>query len=84
MCNVQAVTITKAEGAKVRGEPTTIGMADLKLNRYATSWQQHLSDKLTALFKLRRARWYGAISFEIRRSMGGSVATSLIQTISKT
>jgi len=37
MCNVQAVTITKAEGAKVRGEPTTIGMADLKLNRYATT-----------------------------------------------
>jgi len=36
-----------------------------------------LSDKLTALFELHHVRQYGAISFEIRRSMGGSVVTSL-------
>jgi len=32
---VQAITITKTQGAKSRGEPTTIGMADLKPIRYA-------------------------------------------------
>jgi len=35
-----------------------------------------LSDKLTASFKPRHARWYGRMSIEIGRSMGGSVATS--------
>ena len=38
-----------------------------------------LSDKLTALFELRHARWDGRINFETGRSMGGSVATSLKQ-----
>jgi len=33
---VQAVTITKTQGAKVRGEPTTVGMADLRRIRYVT------------------------------------------------
>jgi len=37
--------------------------------------RRHLTDKLTALFKLHHTRQYGGISFEIR-SMGGSVATS--------
>jgi len=32
---VQAVTITKMQGTKLRGEPSTIGMADLKPIRYA-------------------------------------------------
>ena len=36
-----------------------------------------LSDKLTALFELSHARRYSPISFKIRISMGGSVATSL-------
>jgi len=35
-----------------------------------------LSNKLTALFEPRHARQYGSISFEIRRSMGDSAATS--------
>jgi len=35
-----------------------------------------LSDKLTALFELRHARRCGPISFEVRRSMGGSTTTS--------
>jgi len=34
--NVQAVPIMKMQGAKMRGEPTTIGIADLKLTCYAT------------------------------------------------
>jgi len=34
--NVQAVTLMKMQGAKIRNEPTTIGMADLKRIRYAT------------------------------------------------
>jgi len=38
--------------------------------------QRQLSDKVTALFELHHARRYGQISFEIGRSMGGSVATS--------
>ena len=38
--------------------------------------QCQLSDKVMALFELRHARRYGQISFEIGRSMGGSVATS--------
>jgi len=33
---VQAVTLMKMQGAKIRDEPTTIGMADLKRIRYAT------------------------------------------------
>jgi len=33
---VQAVPSTKTPGAKLRGEPSTIGMADLKPIRYAT------------------------------------------------
>jgi len=32
---VQAVSITKTLGAKMRGEPTTIDMADLKPFNYA-------------------------------------------------
>jgi len=39
--------------------------------------RRRLSDTLTALFKPRHARQYGGISFELRRSMGGSVATSI-------
>jgi len=35
-----------------------------------------LSDKLTTLFEPHHARQYGAISFEIRRSMGGSAVSS--------
>jgi len=35
-----------------------------------------MSDKVTGLLELRHARRYGRISFEIGRSMGGSVATS--------
>jgi len=38
--------------------------------------QFHLIHKVTGLFELRHARRYGRISFEIGRSMGGSVATS--------
>jgi len=30
---VQAFTITKTQGTKIRGKPTTIGMVDLKPNR---------------------------------------------------
>jgi len=40
------------------------------------SHQCQLSDKVTVLFEPRHARRYGRISFEIGRSMGGSVATS--------
>ena len=36
--------------------------------------RQRFSDRLTALFELRHTRQCGQISFEIRRSMGGSVA----------
>ena len=36
-----------------------------------------MSDELTALFEPRHARRYSGISFEIRRSIGVSVATSL-------
>jgi len=32
---MQAVTIIKTQGAKIRGEPTTIGMVDLKPNQQA-------------------------------------------------
>ena len=38
--------------------------------------QRRFSDKVAALFEPRHARWYGRISFEIGRSIGGSVATS--------
>ena len=38
--------------------------------------QCQMSDKVTGLLELRHARRYGRISFEIGRSMGGSVATS--------
>jgi len=34
-----------------------------------------LTDKLTALFEQRHARRYGQVTFEIGRSIGGSVAT---------
>jgi len=61
---MQAVTITKTEGAKIRGEPTTIGMAELKLKHYATR-STPLSDELTTLFEPRHARWYGQIGIEI-------------------
>jgi len=44
---------------------------------YATRMMTPESDKVTALFEPHHhARWYGAISFEIRRSMCGSAATS--------
>jgi len=44
---------------------------------YATRMMTPESDKVTALFEPHHhARWYGAISFEIRRSMGGSAVTS--------
>jgi len=33
---MQAVTITKMQSTKLRSEPSTIGMADLKSIRYAT------------------------------------------------
>jgi len=33
---MQAVIITEAEGTKIRDEPTTIGMAEFKLNHSAT------------------------------------------------
>jgi len=33
---MQAVTITKTQGAKLRGKPSTIGIPDLKPIRYAT------------------------------------------------
>jgi len=36
---------------------------------------RHLNDQLTALFETRRVRRYGGISFETKRSMGGSIAT---------
>jgi len=38
--------------------------------------RRQLNDKLTALFEPRHARWDGRISFETRKSMGGSIATS--------
>jgi len=38
--------------------------------------QCQLSDKVTALFEMRHGRRYDRISFEIGRSMGGSVAIS--------
>jgi len=62
---------------KMRGEPTTIGMADLETYpfKFVLSGGCHLSDRLTASFGPRHARWYSGISFEIR-SMGSSIATS--------
>jgi len=33
---MQAATITKTQGVRMRGKPTTIGMAELKHNCYAT------------------------------------------------
>jgi len=42
--NVQAVTITKTQGAKIRGEPTTIGMVEWNLTRRLPGWWQ-LNDK---------------------------------------
>jgi len=54
---------------KVRGEPTTIAM---KLIRYATR-----VTALEALFEPHHARQYGAIRFEIIRSMGRVVPQPL-------
>jgi len=75
--NVQAVTITKMQGAKMRGQPTTIGMTDLKRIYYATRTTM-LEWQLTVLCEPCHVRRYGGISFEIRRSMRGSVAISLL------
>ena len=41
-----------------------------------------LDDKLITSFEPHRVRWYRGISFEIKRSMGGSVATSIIKNVS--
>jgi len=71
---VQAVTIMKTQGAKVRGEPTTIAWQSWNVS-VTLSGRRRLSDRLTALFKTCHARQYGGISFEIKRSMGGSIAT---------
>jgi len=54
----------------------TIVMADLKPTITLLD-QRCLDDKLTTLFKPRLARWHSGTSFEIRRSVSGSVATSL-------
>jgi len=51
-------------------------MADLKLI-VVLPGRLYLSDILTALFEPRHVRWHDAISSEIRRSMDGSIATSL-------
>jgi len=77
---MQAVTITKTQGPKMSGEPTAIDMEDLNRICYTTRTTM-LSDKLklTALFEPRNARCYGGISFETRRSMGGSIATSFLK-----
>ena len=61
-----------------------------KVNSQPLAWQtwnlsvrlpdrHRLDDKLTALFEPGHARWYGRISFETGRSMGGSVATSKLK-----
>jgi len=71
---VQAITIMNTQGTKLRSEPTTIGLAwqtwDVSIT--LPGWH-HVYEKLTALFKPRHARQYGGLSFEIRRSMGGSI-----------
>jgi len=59
----------------VRGKPTNIDMSDLKRMCYAARMTL-ISDKLTALFEPCHLRQYSRISFEIKRSIGGSVATS--------
>jgi len=47
---VQAVTITKTQGTKMGGEPTIIGMVELKRCRYC--YQVNTTcDKLTTLFE---------------------------------
>jgi len=58
---VQAGTITKTEGAKIRDEPTTISMFELQLNHYMLPGRRRLSDKVTALFEPRHAKQYGRI-----------------------
>jgi len=67
----------KTSGAKVRGEPTTVGIADLNLTCYyvirmtALEWQTDCFIQTVSC-----EVWYGIVSFQIRRSMGGSIATS--------
>jgi len=66
-------SFTKMLGTKSRGETSTIGTANPSVR---LPDQCQLNDKVTASFEPRHARQYGRISFEIGRTMGGSVATS--------
>jgi len=57
----------------VRSEPKTTGIVDLKCTRYATRMTMLERQTDQALSEPRHARWCGGISFEIWRSMVGSV-----------
>jgi len=75
---VQVVTFTKTHGAQLRCEPSTIDKADINISVTLLD-RRCLNNKLMSLFELGCARRYGGISFEIKRSMGGSVVSSFLQ-----
>jgi len=61
--------IMKTQGAKLIGEPTTIGMADLSWNLSVTLWGwYHLIDKLASLLEVHHA-WQFPSHFLIKKSM---------------
>ena len=78
---MQAVTVTKTEGAKMRGKPTTTGMVALKLHQTimlpVPGWCR-LTDRGRCYSNHVMLGGIGRISSEIGRSVGGSIATSYL------